>query len=44
MCSITSLQMGEMVANVAKDMDTYSIQLPLGLRKKKVPTNFPPHN
>lgn len=31
MCSITSLQMGEVVANVAKDMDTYSITLPIGL-------------
>lgn len=30
MCSITSLQMGEVVPNIAKDMDTYSHTLPLG--------------
>lgn len=31
MCSITSLQMGEVVPNIAKDMDTYSHTLPIGM-------------
>jgi hypothetical protein len=29
-CSMTSLQMGETMPNIAKDMDTYSYTLPLG--------------
>lgn len=41
MCSITSLQMGEIVANVAKDMDTYSLSLPLGVTAGIAPFNFP---
>lgn len=30
-CSITSLQMGETMQNIAKDMDTHSYTLPLGV-------------
>lgn len=41
MCSITSLQMGEIVPNVAKDMDTYSLSLPLGVTAGIAPFNFP---
>lgn len=41
MCSITSLQMGEHVQNVAKDMDTYSHTLPLGVTAGITPFNFP---
>lgn len=41
MCSITSLQMGEIVQNVAKDMDTYSLSLPLGVTAGIAPFNFP---
>lgn len=32
-CSMTSLQMGETMPNIAKDMDTYSYTLPLGRKK-----------
>lgn len=32
-CSMTSLQMGETMHNIAKDMDTYSYTLPLGKKK-----------
>lgn len=41
MCSITSLQMGEYVQNIAKDMDTYSQILPLGVTAGITPFNFP---
>lgn len=41
MCSITSLQMGEHMQNVAKDMDTYSHTLPLGVTAGITPFNFP---
>lgn len=41
MCSITSLQMGEVVQNIAKDMDTYSHTLPLGVTAGITPFNFP---
>lgn len=41
MCSITSLQMGEVVPNIAKDMDTYSHTLPLGVTAGITPFNFP---
>lgn len=41
MCSITSLQMGEVVTNIAKDMDTYSLTLPLGVTAGIAPFNFP---
>jgi len=40
-CSIPSLQMGETVANVARDMDTYSLVLPLGVTAGVAPFNFP---
>ncbi|KAI8120558.1 putative methylmalonate-semialdehyde dehydrogenase [acylating], mitochondrial [Lucilia cuprina] len=40
-CSIPSLQMGETVANVARDMDTYSLVLPLGVTAGIAPFNFP---
>lgn len=41
MCSITSLQMGETVPNIAKDMDTYSYTLPIGVTAGITPFNFP---
>lgn len=40
-CSITSLQMGETVPNIAKDMDTYSYTLPIGVTAGITPFNFP---
>lgn len=40
-CSIPSLQMGETVANVARDMDTYSLVVPLGVTAGIAPFNFP---
>lgn len=40
-CSIPSLMMGETVPNVAKDMDTYSHTLPLGVTAGIAPFNFP---
>ncbi|CAD7086912.1 unnamed protein product [Hermetia illucens] len=40
-CSIPSLQMGETVPNVARDMDTYSLILPLGVTAGIAPFNFP---
>lgn len=40
-CSIPSLQMGETVANVARDMDTYSLVLPIGVCAGVAPFNFP---
>lgn len=40
-CSIPSLQMGETVHNVAKDMDTYSLISPLGVTAGIAPFNFP---
>lgn len=39
-CSIPSLQMGETVANVARDMDTYSLVMPLGVTAGIAPFNF----
>lgn len=33
-CSMTSLQMGETMPNIAKDMDTYSYTLPLGRKSE----------
>lgn len=41
MCSITSLQLGEVAQNVAKDMDTYSHTLPIGVTAGITPFNFP---
>lgn len=40
-CSMTSLQMGETMQNIAKDMDTYSYTLPLGVTAGITPFNFP---
>lgn len=40
-CSITSLQMGETMHNIAKDMDTYSYTLPIGVCAGVAPFNFP---
>uniref|UniRef100_A0A1B0CFG4 Probable methylmalonate-semialdehyde/malonate-semialdehyde dehydrogenase [acylating], mitochondrial n=1 Tax=Lutzomyia longipalpis TaxID=7200 RepID=A0A1B0CFG4_LUTLO len=40
-CSIPSLQLGETLPNVAKDMDTYSYTLPLGVTAGITPFNFP---
>lgn len=40
-CSVTSLQMGETVAGVAKDMDTFSFRVPLGVCAGITPFNFP---
>ncbi|XP_055715440.1 probable methylmalonate-semialdehyde dehydrogenase [acylating], mitochondrial [Phlebotomus papatasi] len=40
-CSIPSLQLGETLPNVAKDMDTYSLTLPLGVTAGITPFNFP---
>ncbi|CRK87858.1 CLUMA_CG001645, isoform A [Clunio marinus] len=40
-CGITSLQMGETMPNIAKDMDTYSYTLPLGVTAGITPFNFP---
>lgn len=40
-CSITSLQMGETMPNISKDMDTYSYTLPLGVTAGITPFNFP---
>ncbi|XP_067635410.1 probable methylmalonate-semialdehyde/malonate-semialdehyde dehydrogenase [acylating], mitochondrial [Eurosta solidaginis] len=40
-CSIPSLAMGETVSNVARDMDTYSLVLPLGVTAGIAPFNFP---
>lgn len=33
--------MGEVVSNIAKDMDTYSLTLPLGVTAGIAPFNFP---
>jgi len=40
-CSITSLQMGETMQSVTKDMDTYSYRVPLGVCAGITPFNFP---
>ncbi|XP_055911956.1 probable methylmalonate-semialdehyde dehydrogenase [acylating], mitochondrial [Eupeodes corollae] len=40
-CSIPSLTMGENVTNIAKDMDSYSLTLPLGVTAGIAPFNFP---
>ncbi|KAK3751859.1 hypothetical protein QZH41_009666 [Actinostola sp. cb2023] len=40
-CSITSLQMGETMQSVTKDMDTYSYRIPLGVCAGITPFNFP---
>jgi len=40
-CSITSLQLGECMPNIAKDMDTMTYKLPLGVTAGITPFNFP---
>ncbi|XP_047137677.1 probable methylmalonate-semialdehyde/malonate-semialdehyde dehydrogenase [acylating], mitochondrial isoform X1 [Hydra vulgaris] len=40
-CSIASLMQGETSANIAKDMDTYSYRVPLGVCAGIAPFNFP---
>ena len=40
-CSIPSLNLGETLANVAKDMDIYTVRLPLGVTAGITPFNFP---
>lgn len=40
-CSVASLQLGETMPNVSKDMDTYSIRVPLGVTAGICPFNFP---
>ncbi|KAB7495024.1 putative methylmalonate-semialdehyde dehydrogenase [acylating], mitochondrial [Armadillidium nasatum] len=40
-CSITSLQLGETMPQIAKDMDTHSYRVPLGVCAGIAPFNFP---
>ncbi|XP_071442058.1 probable methylmalonate-semialdehyde/malonate-semialdehyde dehydrogenase [acylating], mitochondrial [Hetaerina americana] len=40
-CSVTSLQLGETLSGIAKDMDTISYRLPLGVTAGITPFNFP---
>eukprot|EP00794_Sanderia_malayensis_P017649 gene17649-19404_t len=40
-CSITSLQLGETMAGISKDMDTHSYRVPLGVCAGVTPFNFP---
>lgn len=40
-CSITSLQLGETMSNISKDMDSYSLRVPLGVTAGITPFNFP---
>jgi len=40
-CSITSLQQGETMAGISRDMDTYSYRVPLGVCAGIAPFNFP---
>jgi len=40
-CSITSLQLGETVSGIAKDMDTMTYRVPLGVTAGITPFNFP---
>ena len=40
-CSITSLQLGETLTNIAKDMDTHTYRLPIGVTAGICPFNFP---
>lgn len=40
-CSITSLQLGESLPGIAKDMDLQSYRLPLGVTAGITPFNFP---
>ncbi|VDO79611.1 unnamed protein product [Haemonchus placei] len=40
-CSVPSLMMGETLPNVSRDMDVYSIRVPLGVTAGICPFNFP---
>ncbi|TMS32170.1 hypothetical protein L596_000049 [Steinernema carpocapsae] len=40
-CSAATLQLGETMPNVSKDMDTYSIRAPIGVTAGITPFNFP---
>lgn len=40
-CGVTSLQLGETLPNISKDLDTYSYRLPLGVTAGITPFNFP---
>ncbi|CAG2166284.1 unnamed protein product [Oppiella nova] len=40
-CSVTSLLLGETLPSIAKDMDTFSYRLPLGVCAGITPFNFP---
>jgi malonate-semialdehyde dehydrogenase (acetylating)/methylmalonate-semialdehyde dehydrogenase len=40
-CSITSLQLGETLPSISKDMDTLTFRIPLGVCAGIVPFNFP---
>lgn len=40
-CSVASLQMGETIENVSKNMDSYSIRQPIGVCAGIAPFNFP---
>lgn len=40
-CSITSLNLGETLPNVARDMDIYTVRVPLGVTAGITPFNFP---
>lgn len=40
-CSVTSLQLGETLSGIAKDMDIHSYKLPLGVCAGITPFNFP---
>jgi len=40
-CSITSLQLGETMSGISRDMDTMSYRLPLGVCAGVAPFNFP---
>jgi len=40
-CSITSAFLGDNLPNIARDMDTYSYRLPLGVTAGITPFNFP---
>lgn len=40
-CSITSLQLGETMQGIAKDMDTFTFKMPIGVTAGITPFNFP---
>ena len=40
-CSITTLQLGETMSGISKDMDTFTFRLPIGVVAGITPFNFP---